>query len=288
MSDINSFGIIGGDIRQLYCARSIYEDGLDITVSGFGRSSDMMGMKETPADAVIERVDAIILPLPVSKDGERLNSPFAEEPLPLSEIINSIGKDKPVFAGMYGSADPAMFKGMNISCYSSREEFAAANAVPTAEGAIGTAINEFDGTLNGSRILVMGYGRIGRILSMMLRGMGAEVSVSVRRLKDAEMVRAAGMKPEFTDHPEGSYDIIFNTVPVLVLDARTLARCASDALIIDLASLPGGIDDNAAARMGIRVIHALSMPGKTAPRTAGIIIKNTIYNMINEMYKNNL
>ena len=81
------------------------------------------------------------------------------------------------------------------------------------------------------------------------------------------------------------YDLIFNTVPAQLFDALTLAKIASEAIVIDLASLPGGVDDKAAERMNIKVLHALSLPGKAAPKTAGIIIKNAVYNMLKEDMK---
>ena len=54
----------------------------------------------------------------------------------------------------------------------------------------------------------------------------------------------------------------------------------SDALILDLASKPGGVDWDAAQALGRRVVWALSLPGKTAPFTAGEIIAKTILHML--------
>ena len=68
----------------------------------------------------------------------------------------------------------------------------------------------------------------------------------------------------------------------MIFDAHTLAKTASNALVIDLASMPGGVDFRAAERLGIKAIHALSLPGKVAPKTSGIIIKNAVYNIIRE------
>ena len=53
-------------------------------------------------------------------------------------------------------------------------------------------------------------------------------------------------------------------------------------MLIDLASKPGGVDFSAAKELGIHAVQALSLPGKTAPRAAAEIIKNTIYNMMEE------
>ena len=78
------------------------------------------------------------------------------------------------------------------------------------------------------------------------------------------------------------FDIIFNTIPALVLNRNELIKIRNDALVIDLASKPGGVDFDAAKELGIRVIWALSLPGRVAPVTAGIIIKDTIINMMRE------
>ena len=80
----------------------------------------------------------------------------------------------------------------------------------------------------------------------------------------------------------GQYDIIFNTVPAMILDSHALAHIALDSVVIDLASMPGGVDFDSAKRMGIDAVHALSLPGKVAPKSSGEIIKNTIFNMLEE------
>lgn len=282
MHDINSFGFIGGDKRQLYCARSIADDGYEVSLCGFDKCSDMIGLCSCGVSAVTES-DALILPLPPSLDGKNINAPFSKEKIPFDDTVIKALSEKPVFCGMKKRLDESISKKCPfLFDYASREEFATANAVPTAEGAIQTAMLEYDGTVNGARCLVAGYGKIGRVLSDMLRGLGAKVTVSARKLRDMEFIRAAGMDFVDTRSISGNYDIIFNTVPEIIFDSHTLAKTASGALVIDLASMPGGIDDTAAERMSIRVIHALSLPGKCAPKAAGIIIKNAVYNIIGE------
>ena len=68
----------------------------------------------------------------------------------------------------------------------------------------------------------------------------------------------------------------------MIFDAHTLARIAQNAIVIDLASMPGGVDLRSAERLGIKTVHALSLPGKVAPKASGIIIKNAVYNIIRE------
>ena len=91
------------------------------------------------------------------------------------------------------------------------------------------------------------------------------------------------------EHLEGldeslcAYDLVVNTAPARVLDAARLAQLEPDCLVIDLASRPGGVDMEAAARLGVRVIWALSLPGKVAPVTAGRILRDTICHILCEL-----
>ena len=51
-----------------------------------------------------------------------------------------------------------------------------------------------DRTLHGSRCLIIGYGRIGRLLADRLLSLGAEVTVSARKYGDS--VRKASAVPK--------------------------------------------------------------------------------------------
>ena len=281
---INTFGIIGGDKRQLYCARSIAQDGYGVLLYGFDEFEPGKEMAMVPncdlrsaADA-----DAVILPMPLSKDGKNLYAPYSSDNIQFGEVTALIGNKKPVFCGINGSLAPEKTAGLYLRRYSDCEDFAVANAVPTAEGAIEIAMKEYSGTINGSKCLVAGYGRCGKVLAAMLKGMYADVTVYARKSSDRAAANAVGMKTVSDLSEDNEYELIFNTVPAPVFSAQILAKIANDAIMIDLASLPGGVDDEAAKRLNIKVIHALSLPGKAAPKTAGIIIKNAVYHMLED------
>ena len=116
--------------------------------------------------------------------------------------------------------------------------------------------------------------------------MGAQVYAAARKYADLAMIEGHGYEPlplgSLKNHI-GKFDIIFNTVPALVMGNEVLSNVRPDALIIDLASKPGGVDFDAAGRYGLKVIWALSLPGKIAPITSGAIIRDTIMNIINEL-----
>ena len=144
-------------------------------------------------------------------------------------------------------------------------------------------------TLHSSRCLITGYGRIGKVLARMLKGMGAHVSVEARKYADLAMIDSIGCEAvSLGELPlaVGSFDVIFNTVPAMLFDRKLLRHIDRKTLIIDLASKPGGVDFEAAKEMGIRVIWALSLPGKIAPVTSGAIIKDTIMNIMSEILGN--
>ena len=153
------------------------------------------------------------------------------------------------------------------------------NALPTAEGAINIAMQEMPGMIANSKILIMGYGRIGKLLAHKLNGLDAQIWISARKSKDLAWIEAFGYNAvtynEIDDFLH-EFDVIFNTVPSLLLDEQRLQNIKEECVIIDLASNPGGIDFLSAKNLGRNVIWALSLPGKYAPLTAGKILARTL------------
>jgi dipicolinate synthase subunit A len=177
-------------------------------------------------------------------------------------------------------------QGLFVIDYFDREELAVANAVATAEGAVKLIMEETPITVCGAKCLVIGYGRIGKILSHRLRELGANVTVSARRYSDFQWIRAFGCTPADTGQLRdilGRFDIIVNTVPARLLGEELLRRVRPGALCMDLASKPGGMDFAAASRLGLKAMWALSLPGEIAPETSGENIKNTLYNILSEL-----
>lgn len=286
MNTVSSFGIIGGDKRQISMAESISSDGYNVNVAGFEKINFYNGIRQITLRETILNSKYIILPLPVIKGNTLLNAPYSNKEIILDDDFAKLLIDKMVFCGIKSKLinKGDIWKTINLYDYSMREDFAIRNAIPTAEGAIEIAMREYSGTINGAKCLVAGFGRIGKALSKMLTGIGADLIVSARSQKDLAYIETLGYKYIKTANISDTrgYDIIFNTIPEMVFDAHTLALCAQNSLVIDLASAPGGVDLEAATRLGIKSIQALSLPGKVAPKKAGEIIKKTIYNIIEE------
>ena len=159
-----------------------------------------------------------------------------------------------------------------------------ANAVPTAEGAVGILIDRLPGTVQGSRGLITGWGRIGSTLSRKLSLLGAEITVSARKDADFGAILAAGLRAERTGDYRVSldqYDYIVNTVPASVLKPEHYLQIRPDCLLLELASTPGGFDERACREAGLNLIRAPGLPGKYAPKTAGYAIADAVVRILN-------
>lgn len=280
--------VIGGDLRQLTLARLLKKEGYHIFLYGFDKNIEIDDLEiEDDVDYALSS-DIVILPVPVTFDGETINAPYSKKPLTISEFLDGISPSALVFGGQIKNdlANALDDKSIKFYDYLKREELAIRNAIPTAEGAIKIAIEETPITINGSNCLVLGYGRIGKILSKMLSGLGANVTVEARKYADLAMIEGHGFEPLAIGNLKSSidkFDIIFNTIPTMILDNDILKSINKNALIIDLSSKPGGVDFETAKALGLHVIWALGLPGKIAPVSSGGIIKDTILNILNEL-----
>ena len=297
MKKLLTFSFIGGDLRQLYVISSLARSGFHIKVYGSSCEHRNFADNVYIADSVsscISGSDVIVLPLPYSLNTNKpfeertINSPLFDKEIYVKDVIENAGKDTIILAGKtdYQFECLCQSSGLHIIDYSNREELAIMNAIPTAEGALEIAMANTQFTLNNSHCLVIGYGRIGKILASDLKALGAKVTATARRHSDLAMIFANGLDGLHTsaiDKTIESFDIIFNTVPHKIMDFNVLSKTKKDVLIIDLASRPGGVNFDVAKTLGRQVVWALSLPGKVAPLTAGQIIKDTLINILEEL-----
>ena len=171
------------------------------------------------------------------------------------------------------------------------EYFAFLNAVPTAEGAISIALKEKGMTMFSRSCLIVGFGRIGKILAHRLDGLKANITVAARNPKDLALIKALGLKGINIFSLEESineYDIIFQTVPSPILTENVLSKVDNGTPIIELSSAMAGTDLAKAKELGLKVINAGGLPEKCAPHTAGMILFDSVIRIIKENhYANN-
>lgn len=277
--------VVGGDPRQGALAGLLADDGHMVHTYAL---EGWEGEQEPGDLSQIGRADCVILPLPALGEDGGLNAPLAAERHRVEEVLDQLRQGQLVCAGMVGAAleELAQQRGVVLRDYFEREELAVLNAVPTAEGAIQLAMEELPITLHGARVLLLGFGRLGRVLAPRLQALGARVWVAARSYRQRAQAESMGLDTEGLDRLSDwlcGYDLVVNTIPARVLGVEELAALKEGALVIDLASRPGGVDMGAASTLGVRVIWALSLPGKVAPVTSGRYIKETVYHIMEEL-----
>ncbi len=286
---------LGGDARQMYAAQALKEQGFSVRLWGL---SNAVTATESELDrsptwqAAIAGSDAMILPLPATRDGVHVLTAPGKEPLRLDHLLASMGGGV-LLGGRLPETLLASAEAHGIRCvdYYRSETLQVKNALPTAEGAIALALTELPVTLCGTSVAVLGYGRIGSLLSARLHAFGAHVTVAARRREVMAMAALMGGKSidlgnrsALTSALE-EVRVIFNTVPTRLLDAPILSRLRRDVLIIDLASAPGGLEHAEAERLGLRTIWATALPGKIAPESAGRYLGEEMARLLQEIPK---
>lgn len=279
--------VLGGDDRELILTNELVKMGATVVVAGFPKDKVGPGafvvytVEEACKDA-----EVVILPLPGTSTDGVIRAVYAEGSLKLTEkAMCSLAKNALVLIGSARTflKEWAHTYGFNLIEVIDMDEIAVLNSIPTAEGAVQIAMEETRITIHGSRTCVIGFGRVAVTLARLLKAMGSDVTVVARN--QGQLARAYEMgckRADFTDIREimNEIDIVFNTVPAMVIDRETLKYANSDVLIIDLASQPGGTDFEAANAYGIKAILAPGLPGKVAPVYAGKILADVIPRLI--------
>lgn len=261
------FWVLGGDARSYWAARHLQAGGYKVCCFG------VPGATDTPLPFYIER---LILPFP-SVQGALVRGHSA---IPMEEVLQHVDMDSTVYGGRLGPWREALeHHGARVCDLYGTEPLTTANAIPTAEGAIQLAMDQAPITLHGSRCLVIGFGRIGKILARKLHGLSANVTVAARNPADLALAEAMGLQTDLTGrylHGLKQYDFIFNTVPATVLQKEDLDKLNPDCLLLELASLPGGFSQEDCKERGISYLFAPGLPGRCAPKSAGAIYAQNV------------
>lgn len=281
------FAVIGGDRRAALLCRLLAGDGHRV-------HSYALEHAELPPEVqragclqgCLYGADVAVLPTPAEKSG-LLNAPYAAAPCPMETLMETLWPGQLLCAGLLSEERrrAAVRAGVKVRDFMRTPDFVTANAAVTAEGAVGLLLQESERTLLGSRALVCGWGRIGRVLSLRLRALGAQVTVAARDSAQRAEARALGC--EARDYRElatvlPGCDFVVNTVPARVLPDALLCCAPEGSLLLELASTPGGFDRTTAENLGLRVVAAPGLPGRSAPHTAAALMREAIYDYLEE------
>ena len=284
----NTFSIIGGDTRNVELAKMLANDGNMVYV--FGLDNTNLENEKTKnieicnsLEDAIYQGNIVIGPIPFTRNGETLNSPLSSKKIEIEDFVSWLDK-KLLFAGSIPEEFYQITKNTKvlITDLMKIEELAILNIIATAEGAISKIIENTATNLQGSNVLIIGFGRIGKILSKKLEALGTKVTCSARKQTDLAWIEAYGYRPVNTYNLENlkQYDIIINTVPHIIFKQEKLQQLDKNCLLLELASNPGGFDLETVKKLNLNYVPALGLPGKVAPKATADFIKNTIYNLV--------
>lgn len=255
--------VFGGDTRQIYCA-----GGLRLCPFMNVTARALKEDDEKPTG----KTDVLILPYVSCRLG-CINAPLAGREISFDEVYETVKNGTVVFAGMLPENIKNDFieRGAILNDWFDNEELTLKNAELTAEGAAQVIIKKSDKAVGGSKILVLGWGRVAKASAKLFRSMGADITIAARREEARRDAVDHGFKAvDFSgDTAIEEADIIVNTVPERVLPKDKLKIIKPGGWILELASAPYGLDFEEAKELGIEAVLGSGLPGKYTPEAAG-------------------
>lgn len=286
----SKFAVIGGDLRQVYVINELIKRNYETAY--YGINNTKISNKAIQAKSMKEALEygnIVLCPIPFTKDKQSIFSKSASEDVDLTigNLIKELSPEHILIGGNIPKNVTDFCNDNSIAAIDliKSDEFSLYNAIATAEGTIAEAILHSDINLHKSNCLVIGFGRCAKVLAQKLKSIGAEVTVSARRgeaLTEAYVCgydtillpKLRNMLPQF--------DFIFNTVPAAVLTADDMPYVNKEAVILDIASAPGGIDFKAAKEYNVPADIYPGLPGKYSPKTSGEIIATMVLSILKE------
>ncbi len=284
MIKINKFLVVGGDLRNVELANLLKEDGKIVYTYGMNVNSS------EALEKIVEDIEVVIGPIPFSRDGLTVNSTFIESKILIKDLFEKM-KGKILIAGNISEDVKKLAKIYNIEVIDvmKSEKLAVLNTIATAEGTIELMIANTDTIIFDSNVLILGFGRVAKTLANRLKGLVKSITCASREDDELAWIEVYGYEKlnlnDFVKCQESkkcleNYNVIINTIPSMIFDAEKLQYVNKEVLLIDLASNPGGIDKEETKKQGLKLIHALGLPGKVAPKSSARFIRNIIYELI--------
>lgn len=267
--------IIGGDIRQKYLYYQFLNDGYHVCTYCVPGVEDTVCFEE-----YISKCSAVILPIPFSKDGVNIFT-TGKQKIELNVLLSVVNPYTRIYGGYFKPEFLSQCVDKNITLCDVKDDntFELMNSIATAEGAIAEAIIHSPINLHKTQCLVLGYGKCAHAIASRLKGLNCSVSVAARNAFQLSAAYEDGCNTFSLAELSNNickYSFIFNTIPAPVLTRNILRKVNSEAMIIDIASAPGGTDFEACKHYGIEARLALSLPGKYAPKSSSQIIYQCI------------
>ena len=222
-----NFTVIGGDLRISTLAKLLAEDGNNVFVYGMENANfieeNTKIIKCKSVEEAVKSSNIIIGSIPFSKSKNEMYAIFSEEHIQIDELIKGDNSKKIFIAGSISEDSKEILEKnyMEVVDIMEYEQLAILNTIATAEGAIEVAIKNTDTILHGKNVLILGFGRVAKIVAKKFQGLSANITCAARKPSDFAWITALGynlidintIETEFWD-----FDIVINTVPKIIVD----------------------------------------------------------------------
>lgn len=280
--------VIGGDARQLEIVRKLTEQQAILSLIGFEQLDHAFtgATKEKIDNVDFSKIDAIILPVKGTDLNGQVDTIFSNEKVFLTkEILQKTPEHCTVYSGITNEYLNLLIKETKRKLVQlfDRDDVAILNSIPTVEGTIMMAIQHTDTTIHGSKVIVLGLGRVGMSVARTFHALGAKVKVAANQSEHIARIIEMGLTPVHLDDLQiavADIDICINTIPHLVVTSDVIEKMPLHTLVLDLASKPGGTDFQYAEKRGVKALLAPSLPGIVAPKTAGNILADVLAQLL--------
>lgn len=279
---------MGGDARYVEVIHQLAAKGMKVFLIGYDqltfKNPQIIQLDVSKVDFSI--MNAISLPVAGTNKTGNVEAIYTDKSVYLTEeMVNNTSEHCVIYTGTSNSYLEHITNATNRKLVTlfERDDLAVYNSIPTAEGALMLAMEHMDITVHGSYVMVLGFGRVGKTVARLFASVGAKVRVAVRKPADVARIKEMGLAPirlEILEREIVGMDIVINTIPHPIIDSKAISAMQKSTLIIDITSAPGGTDFDFAREQGIKALHALGLPGKTAPRSAGGIIGSVLLELL--------
>lgn len=263
---MSSYFVIGGDQRMVHLS-SLLQKRHSVTTACMEEAGGQSLTDEYLIMDALQKSSNIVLPIPYTKDSIHIWAPLSSAGVRFADVFSRLRSSQTVFFGSAQIPDTidTLAKKINfLEC----EKYAYANARETAEITLGLLIVKYRFSPYRKHILILGYGRIAKILSGMLRSLNAHVTITARKDTDINLASSLGLGAFHLSELAKNihrFDCVINTIPKRMIGPSELRAMRDSALLIEIASKPYGVDFEAASGLKKNVFIEQGLPGKYMP-----------------------
>jgi dipicolinate synthase subunit A len=269
-------GMLGGDKREQEIARLAAATGAQVRAHGFPwPQQGIPGVQQlNEPTAVLKGARLALFPIPGIAPSGALFAPAAPAPIvPDRAMLASMAPRAHIILGWADANLKANAEALAIKLheYEWDRSLMLQRTPAIIEGLLKIVIENTAITIHNANACVVGQGTIGAVLARYLVALGAHTHVAARNAEQRAAAYVAGATPHLlTELPAlaPSLDLVFATVPSRVVGEDVLSHLRKTALIVDLAAPPGGVDFEAAKRLGLNAVWGRGL-GSRAPVTVG-------------------